>query len=160
MGRSQLSTTRTVAVFALYGPMPAAGSFLIIAIFSLGLTAVVPWLVFLFFSYACGLVPAAVTGMLWAITTTDSRSITGENSIIFNSLKGAALGFVVGGVSGWVVFGTSPDLIQPVPLLNRVLNNFLVWAVPGFFGGALAGARVAYLTRSRRPPSVVAEPQS
>jgi hypothetical protein len=143
------SLKKVLIAFACYGPIPAALFFLVIALWERGIYGVAPWSVFLFFTYLCGVVPAMLAGLVWFWVGGKFGFTELVQSSIASCGSGAAVGFIVGCVSGIAVFGTSPDLVTPQPLLDRLISNLLVLAVPGLFGGALAGLRIFCMTRSK-----------
>ena len=151
MASQPLSILRVVAAFCVWGPVPAAVFLFVIGLYATGPTGVIAWLlVSLFFTYAAGLIPAAVTGAVYAMIESARRQP--YRPPLLGVVTGSVVGLVVGALSGFVVFDTSPNLIQPTPLTQRLLSNLGILAVPGFFGGALASARVSCLTRRSSGP--------
>lgn len=128
MAVGPLSTAKIVSVFCLWGPLPTAAFFLAFNLYGLGFRGVLVWAVFLFYTYFCGLIPAALTGLIFALAMPRRGT---PRSFIAESLTGASLGCMVGAASGWLVFGSSPDLIYPQPGPTRSSTTLQYSRFPG-----------------------------
>ena len=87
--------------------------------------------------YVLSFIPAALTGFIFGLLYKNINVKNINILILLCSLKGAMLGLVTGCLSYlsiYIISGTNS------------LPHLILLAVLGFLGGAVSGARIAYLT--------------
>ena len=142
----KFETARVVAAFCLLGPLPAAIALCVLVLsgemYRVGSHVtnswpiIVGWLVTIFVTYVAGVVPAALTGIAFA----KAYARLHKRTALTGAITGAILGTAIGSATAYFVLGASPNLIHPM-----ALDGFAPFAVPGLFGGAVAGAHSAFL---------------